>query len=104
MEYFIDGLLVEAARAQSRIRSYLEQPAAQLLPRLTPTQRTILAAASRQEVLAAGDLAGELGLSRRGIAKAISQLVAAGLLAREGVTRGSVYRITKDGFTALGAG
>jgi Fic family protein len=101
LEYFIDGLLIEAARAESRIRSYVEQPPVQAPPRLTGTQRAILAAASRQPVLVAGDLVGQVGLSRRGIAKAVSQLVAIGLLQREGATRGATYRITEAGLTAL---
>lgn len=104
LEYFIDGLLIEALRAESRIRSYLAQPSVQPIGRLTGTRRAILAAASRQPVLVTGDLAGELGISRRGITKALGQLVAAGLLTREGMTRGAVYRLTEAGRAALAAG
>lgn len=108
LEYFIDGLLIEALRAETRIRAYLAQPLTQSLAqpigRLTGTQRAILAAASRQPVLVTGDLAGELGISRRGITKALGQLVAAGLLTREGMTRGAVYRLTEGGQAALAAG
>lgn len=106
LEYFVDGLLIEALRAESRIRTYLAEAEQTAQPpmRLTATQRAILQRAARQPQLATRDLAAELQLSRRGIAKAVNQLVAGGLLARQGSTRGATYRITAAGLAALGSG
>ena len=103
LDYFVSGMLVEAARAESRIRAY--QPAAptQLPLRLTETQRTILAVTARLGTAASSDYAGELAISTRGIRKALVQLVDAGLLARSGAKRGTTYRLTPPGLRAVEA-
>jgi DNA-binding PadR family transcriptional regulator len=40
-------------------------------------------------------------ISKRGISKALNQLVAAGLLVRQGEKRGAIYRITTTGQAVL---
>lgn len=97
LEYFLAGLLLEAKRAENRIRLRLGASWQQPAVRLTATQRTILRAAAEQGVVASSDLAGVLGLSQRGVRKSLSQLVALGLLERQGEKRGAVYRLTPAG-------
>lgn len=101
LEYFVKGLLIEARRAESRIRTYLGQLVTPQFPRLTSTQHAILHQAAQRRQVTSRELADELGLSQRGIAKAAGQLVAGGLLAREGTTRAAVYFITEGGLAAL---
>ena len=97
LEYFVAALLVEARGAESRIRTYLAATDAQTATRLTATrltatQRAILQAAAERGVVSSAELAPLLGLSPRGVRKALSQLVALGLLVRQGEKRGAVYR------------
>lgn len=101
LEYFVDGLLVEAVRAENRIRSYLTQIPTTPAVRLNATQRTILALAAQKNLVTSSDLAQDLALSRRGISKALNQLVDAGLLERHGAKRGAAYRITESGLALL---
>lgn len=101
LEYFVAGLLVEARGAESRIRTYLAATDVQTAPRLTATQRTILQAAAERRVVSSADLAPLLGISPRGVRKALSQLVKLGLLARQGEKRGAVYRLSAAGAAML---
>lgn len=101
LEYFVEGLLIEATRAESRIRARLNLTSPAALTRLTSTQRTILEIAAQNKVLANSDLASELTISRRGISKALSQMVDEGLLIRQGEKRAAIYHITDAGRALL---
>ncbi|MCO5214320.1 MAG: Fic family protein [Caldilinea sp.] len=101
LDYFVGGMLVEAARAESRVRTYRPAAPVPLPVRLTETQRTILAVTARLGTAASSDYAGELAISTRGIRKAAGELVDDGLLARSGAKRGTTYRLTPAGRRAV---
>ena len=100
-EYVLSGILVEATRAESRMRADQAAPVAALRLRLTATQRTILAVTARLGVAANADYAAAVDIGARGIRKAAAQLVDAALLARTGETRGALYQLTPAGKAAL---
>ncbi len=101
LEYVLSGILVEATRAESRMRADQAAPVAALRLRLTATQRTILAVTARLGVAANADYAAAVDIGARGIRKAAAQLVDVRLLARQGETRGVLYQRTPAGKAAL---
>ena len=101
LEYFVSGILVEATRAESRMRADQAAPVAAPRLRLTAPQRTIMAVTARLGVAANADQAAAVEIGARGIRKASAQLVDAGLLARQGETRGALYQLTPAGRAAL---
>lgn len=98
LEYFTAGMVVEAARTESRVVAFLgPAPAAGTPRRLSDTQQAILGVAGRLPAARMGDFRAELGLSRSALNLAARRLVEWGLLAQEGEKRGRVYRITAAG-------
>jgi Fic family protein len=98
LEYFTAGIVVEAARTESRVAAFLQsKPPPHAPRRLSATQQVILDIAGNRPAARMGDFRAELGLSRSALNLAARRLVEWGLLAQEGEKRGRVYRITAAG-------
>lgn len=102
LEYYTSGMVVEAARTESRVAALLATaPTGEAARRLSGTQQAILGVAGRLPAARMEDFRAEVGLSRSALNLAARQLVEWGLLEQEGEKRGRVYRITPPGRVQL---
>lgn len=97
LEYFTTGFLVEALRAQSRIREFLTNNKLLSGISLTPTQRVILQISASKGTAQMADYIDTLRLSQRGIYKALRKLLELELLQQLGERKGTRYTITQKG-------
>jgi Fic family protein len=98
LEYYVEGMLIEATRAQSRIES-LQKKSERVYVRiwLSEIQLKILRFTITQEAVKAADYVKIVDLSRKGTYNAVEKLVKEGLLRRKGMNKGAYYTITEKG-------
>ena len=100
LEYYVEGMLVEAERARSRIEELLEKNK-KLSNKvwLTEIQLKLLQIAVEKETAKMGDFLPHSGLSQKGTYQALQKLVLTGLLNKSGKNKGTYYKITEKGLT-----
>jgi len=98
LEYYVEGMLVEAGRAKSRIEE-LQQKSKILRKKiwLSNLQVKMLKLTFEKETVKTADYLEISGLSRKGTYNAIERLVHLGLLKRSGEKKGAYYTITEKG-------
>lgn len=98
LEYYVEGMLIEAERAKSRIEELLEKNT-KLLNKiwLSDIQMKLLHLAAQKGVAKANDFLQVSGLSEKGTYQALQKLVQAELLDKTGEKKGTEYKITEKG-------
>lgn len=98
LEYYVNGMLIEAARAKSRIEE-LSQKSKLLNEKqwISDIQIKLLQFTIDKNTAKTADYLQISGLSRKGTYNALEKLVQLGLLKRNGTNKGSFYTITEKG-------
>ncbi len=98
LEYYVNGMLIEAERARARIEE-LQQKSKVLKKKvwLSDVQVKMLELTIEKETAKTADYLEMSGLSRKGTYNAIEKLVQLGLLKRSGENKGAYYTITEKG-------
>ncbi len=98
LEYYVEGMLIEAERAKSRIEALQEKSkAVRDKVWLSDTQTKMLKLTIKQETVKTADYLQVSGLSRKGTYNALEKLVQEGLISRKGTNKGAYYTITEKG-------
>lgn len=98
LEYYTEGMLIEAERAKSRIEELLEKnKMLQNRVWLTDIQLKILKFTIKIETAKTADYLKVSKLSRKGTYNALEKLVQLGLIKRMGEKKGAYYTITEEG-------
>lgn len=102
LEYYVEGMLVEAERAKSRIEE-LSQKSKMMTEKqwISDIQLALLKFTFEKETAKNADYLQISGLSRKGTYNAINKLVELGLLQRKGENKGAFYAITEKGLEYL---
>lgn len=98
LEYYVEGMLIEAERAQSRIEELLQEST--VLTKkiwISDVQLKLLRLTKTAGTAKTADYLRVSGLSRKGTYNALENLVKSGLLKRIGLKKGAYYRITDIG-------
>lgn len=98
LEYYVNGMLIEAERARSRIEELVEKskkPSNNAW--LSETQIKLLQLTAEKGSAKTGDFLPISGLSQKGTYKALQKLVQLGLVNKTGKNKGSQYAITEKG-------
>lgn len=98
LEYFVEGMLIEAERARSKIEEILQK--SRIVGQqiwLSPNQQKILTVTAQKNTAKISDYVAATGLGRGGCYKAVEKLVNMGLLKRNGDRKGAYYTITEKG-------
>ena len=104
LEYYVEGVLIEATRAKSGIEEMLER--AKLTATrawLSDVQRRMLKLTREKGSAKTADYLQVARLSRKGTYNALTKLVELGLLKRTGAGKGSYYTITEKGLNQTGS-
>lgn len=102
LEYYAEGLLIEAERARSRIEEQLRrQPSHPRAGLLQDHQNRFLAYLAEQGNARTADYLRLSGLSRKGAYNALQQLVELNLIQRTGLGKGAYYSLTDGGAAYL---
>lgn len=98
LEYYVNGMLIEAERARARIEE-LQQKSKVLQKRvwLSNIQNKMLQLTVERKTAKSVDYLEVSGLSRKGTYNAIEKLVQLGLLKRLGENKGAYYTVTEKG-------
>ena len=98
LEYYVEGMLIEAERAKSRIEE-LQENSKVVSDKvwLSDTQIKLLKFTIKQETVKTADYLQVSGLSRKGTYNALEKLVQEGLISRKGMNKGAYYTITEKG-------
>lgn len=100
LEYYVNGMLIESARAHAKIEEMMEEskkPFRKVW--LSKTQINMLELTRKNGTVKIADYIAVSGLSRKGTYNAIERLIELGLLKRLGKGKGTYYRITEKGFS-----
>ncbi len=98
LEYYVEGMLIEAERAKSRIEALQEiSKAVSDKIWLSDIQIKMLKFTIKQEAAKTVDFLQVSGLSRKGTYNALEKLVKEGLISRKGTNKGAYYTITERG-------
>lgn len=100
LEYYVEGMLIEATRAKSRIEELQEK--SKLVSDkiwLSDVQIKILKLTIKQGTVKTADYLLVSGLSRKGTYNALEKLVQDGLISRNGTNKGAYYTVTEKGLT-----
>lgn len=98
IEYFVQGMLLEAERAKSRIEELLQKSRVTSgKVWLSDTQMNMLKLTAEKGTAKTADYLAASGLSRKGTYNALQRLVELGLLTRLGQNKGAYYTITENG-------
>lgn len=98
LEYYVEGMLIEAERARSRIEELLEK--SNLSKRnvwISNAQMDILKLTFEKKTAKIADYLKISGLSRKGTYNVVEKLVQQGLLKRLGERKGTFYTLTEKG-------
>lgn len=98
LEYYVNGMLIEATRARSRIEE-LSQKSKLLNNKqwISNIQLKLLKFTLEKNTAKTSDYLQISGLSRKGTYNSLEKLVQLGLLKRNGTNKGSFYTITERG-------
>jgi Fic family protein len=98
LEYYIEGMLIEATRAKSRIEE-LQEKSKLVVNKiwLSEVQIKLLNLTIKQGTIKTADYLQVSELSRKGTYNALEKLVQEGLIKREGANKGAFYIITEKG-------
>lgn len=98
LEYYVEGMLIEAERARSRIEELLQKSKSiSSKTWISETQLTMLQLTAERETAKTADYLQISGIKRRATYNALQKLVDLGLLKREGENKGAYYTITEKG-------
>lgn len=99
LEYYVEGMLIEAERARSRIEEMLEKSKSiSGKVWLSDVQLKMLQLTKELQAAKTVDYLQVSGLKRKATYNALQKLVDLGLLKREGENKGAYYTITEEGF------
>ena len=102
LEYYVEGMLIEAERAKSRIEELFQKSNVMTERQwISEIQRSILAFTLEKGTAKNADYLQISGLSRKGSYNAVNKLVALGLLQRKGENKGAFYAVTEKGLQYL---
>lgn len=102
LEYYVEGMLIEAERARSKIdelQTTSEHPIQELLQNNLQIQ--LLRFVQEKQLAKSVDFATISSLSRKGTYNTVQKLVALGLLQRTGFQKGTAYTLTEKGRKAI---
>lgn len=98
LEYFVEGMLIEAERARARIEEQIrKQPTVNRNTSLREHQQCFLLFIAEQGSVKTADYLQISGLSRKGAYNALQQLVDIALIDHVGAGRGVYYSLTEEG-------
>lgn len=98
LEYFIEGMLIEAERAKSKIEELLQKTkSTKGKAWISEAQIKMLQLTVEKETTKIADFLQISGLKRKGTYNALQKLVTLGLLKRIGKNKGTYYTITENG-------
>jgi len=102
LEYYVEGMLIEAERSKSRIEE-LSQKSKMMTEKqwISDTQLALLKFTFEKETAKNADYLQISGLSRKGTYNAVNKLVALELLQRKGENKGAFYTVTEKGLEYL---
>lgn len=100
LEYYVEGMLIEAERARSAVEEMLQKSkiSGQQIW-LSASQQQILKVTLEKNTAKIADYIVATGLGRGGCYKAIEKLINLGLLKRVGDRKGAYYTITEKGLS-----
>jgi len=102
LEYFVNGLVIEANRAVSRLEEELTAYRRQESPlRLTENQTALLKMLEEKKTIKLADYMEVTGLSKSGGYKDFEALIKYGLIERKGKYKGAYYILTEKGYNYL---
>lgn len=98
LEYYVEGMLIEAERAKSRIEELLKKSKKPLdRAWLSDVQIKMLQVTKEKGTAKTGDFLSFSGLSQKGTYQALQKLVQLGLVNKTGKNKGTLYTITEKG-------
>lgn len=98
LEYYVNGMLIEAERARSRIEELVEKSKKPINKAwLSVTQIKLLKVTAEKGSAKTGDFLPVSGLSQKGTYKALQKLVQLGFVNKRGKNKGTEYSITEKG-------
>lgn len=102
LEYYAEGMLIEATRAKSRIEELLEKSKKpQVQEWISEVQIKILKVFKEKHTAKAADFLSVSRLSQKGTYQALQKLVHLGLVSKIGKNKGTRYTITEIGTTYI---
>jgi len=103
LEYYVEGMLIEAERAKSRIEE-LSQMSKLMTKKhwISDIQINLLKFTFEKKTAKNADYLQISGLSRKGTYNVVKRLVELGLLRRQGENKGAFYTVTEKGLEYLG--